>query len=170
MPSVFRLFILSVAVATGTAFAQPEAGGGGADKDPVFEMGFHLGSLLPNQITGVTEIMGLGGGRMAVRLSPGSYFEFGGIFGNGEGQKWKNIHADVRMDVPIENLVALAYVGADAVYFSGQGNADRLIFGGHAGGGVQMHLTGSAWFRSDMKFSFSPGTSLYIGFGISWRL
>ncbi len=160
-------------MATVTALAQPGGGdaeGGGGDKDSVFEMGFHLGHLLPNQISGVTEIMGLGGARMAVRMNPSVYFETGAIVGNGEGQKWKNIHADVRMDVPLESMVALAYVGADATYYSGQGRSDRLIFGGHAGGGIQMKLSGSVWFRSDMKFGFSPGTSLYIGFGLSFRL
>lgn len=178
MCNVFRLAILLSTFVGSVALAQPEggasAGGAGAGedaaKDSVFEMGFHLGNLLPNQIGGVSEIMGLGGARMGIRMAPGSYFETGVIMGNGEGQKWKNIHADVRMDIPVENLVAIAYIGADAVYYSGQGNADRLIFGGHAGGGVQIHLSGSAWFRSDMKFGFSPGTSLYIGFGLSFRL
>lgn len=173
MPSVFRVLILISAFVSATAWAQPAGGGGaegGGENDSVFELGFHLGHLLPNQITGVNEIMGLGGGRMAVRMSPGAYFESGLIMGNGEGQKWKNIHADVRMDVPIESMVAIAYVGADATYFSGQGRSDRLIFGGHAGGGIQMKLGGSVWFRSDMKFGFSPGTSLYIGFGLSFRL
>lgn len=173
MLSIFRVLILVGVFVSGGAFAQPEGGdgaGGGGDNESVFEAGFHLGNLLPNQIGGVTEIMGLGGARMAVRMSPGAYFETGIIMGNGEGQKWKNIHADFRMDVPIESMVALAYVGADATYFSGQGRSDKLIFGGHAGGGIQMKLGGSVWFRSDMKFGFSPGTSLYIGFGLSFRL
>lgn len=168
-----RLLLLICTLVSAPLWAQPEgggAGGAGGDKDPVFEMGFHLGSLLPNQISGVTEIMGLGGARMGFRLSPGSYFETGFIAGNGEGQKWKNVHADLRMDIPVENLVAVAFIGADSVYYSGQGHADKLVFGGHAGGGVQIHLSGAAWFRSDMKFGFSPGTSLYIGFGFVWRI
>jgi hypothetical protein len=135
-----------------------------------YELGLHLGELLPNQIIGVTEIMGLGGARVAFRLAPLSYVEFGGIFGNGEGQEWKNGHADVRADFPVQNLVGLAYVGADGTYFSGAGHGDRLIFGGHIGGGMQAHLLGSCWFRGDMKFNFSPGTSLYFGFGLVWRL
>jgi hypothetical protein len=44
-----------------------------------------------------------------------------------------------------------------------------LVFGGHAGGGLQVHLAGSVWFRGDMKFGFSPGTSLYVGFGLVYR-
>ncbi len=162
-----RIFLLIFLMST-PAWAQNE-GGGGADQDPFFEMGFHLGNLLPNQINGVTEIMGLGGIRTGLRMSEGSYFEAGFIAGNGEGQEWKNLHADIRMDIPIENLVALAYIGADAVYYSGHGVSDKVVFGGHAGGGVQAQLTGVTWFRADMKFGFSPGTSLYIGCGFSWR-
>jgi hypothetical protein len=149
--------------ASGSAASAPGA-------DALYEFGFHLGNLLPNQIGGVTEIMGLGGVRAGVRLSPLSYFEGGFITGNGEGQSWKNVHADFRMDMPVENLLALAYVGADAVYYEGVDSNTQLIFGGHVGGGLQMHLSGTAWCRADMKFGFSPGTSLYIGIGIEWRL
>ncbi|MGE4130887.1 MAG: hypothetical protein AB7F86_04580 [Bdellovibrionales bacterium] len=168
------VILILVLVLSGTAWAQAEGGAGGApgggDKNPNFEIGIHLGNLLPNQIDGVTEIMGLGGARMAMRMGPASYFETGIIMGNGEGQSWKDIHGDFRMDIPVENMVALAYVGADAVYYQGQGRGSKLTFGGHAGGGAQLKMSGSAWFRADMKFGFNPGTSLYIGFGISWRL
>lgn len=156
-----------------SAWGQAEGGGkggAGGDKDSAFELGFHVGELLPNQIEGVTEIMGLGGIRTAIRLNPGSYFEAGFITGNGEGQEWKNIEASIRMDVPIENFLALAYVGADNYYYQGRGTGHKLVFGGHAGGGLMAHLSGSTWFRTDMKFAFSPGTSLYFGFGIQWRL
>lgn len=138
--------------------------------DAPFELGVHIGSLLPNQIDGVTEIMGLGGARMGFRLAPGQYAEFGFITGNGSGQEWKNVHADLRMDIPVENLVGVAFVGADTTYFKPIDEGTRIIFGGHVGGGLQTHLSGSAWFRGDMKFSFSPGTTLYIGFGLEWRL
>lgn len=168
-PLVFLFFLLMPAMTWAQAPEGADAPGGN-DKDPAFELGFHVGNLLPNQINGVTEIMGLGGLRMGIRMAPGSYFEGGVIMGNGEGQEWKNIHADLRMDVPIENLVALAYIGADSYYYKGQNTGQKLVFGAHAGGGVQLHLTGSTWFRTDMKFSISPGTSLYFGFGLTWRL
>ena len=66
--------------------------------------------------------------------------------------------------------MGLAYVGADATYYDSVDHNPRVIFGGHLGGGVQAHLLGSCWFRGDMKFNFSPGTSLYFGFGLVWRL
>jgi hypothetical protein len=154
--------------------AQPTGSGAGAGSpqgsDAPFEAGFHLGNLLPNQISGVDEIMALGGIRMGLRLAPLSYFEVGLISGNGEGVEWRNAHVDIRMDIPMENLLAVAYVGADAAYYKGVGQGDKLIFGGHAGGGIMGHVGGPAWFRGDMKFSFSPGTSLYIGVGLVFRL
>lgn len=182
MRSVFRplvsaraMSVTCLAVWSLAAGAQARDEGSGAaasapGSDAPFEFGLQVGNLLPNQIDGIREIMGLGGARMGVRLAPRSYAEGGFITGNGDGQEWKNIHADVRMDIPVETLMAMAYLGADAVYFKGPGTATRLIFGGHVGGGIQAHLSGSTWFRGDMKFGFSPGTSLYIGLGFVWRL
>jgi hypothetical protein len=138
--------------------------------DAAFEIGAHLGDLLPNQIHGVTEIMGLGGLRIGARFSPRSYFEGGIIMGNGSGQQWRDLHADVRMDSPVENLLASAYVGADSVMYKGVDQGQRIIFGGHVGGAIQARLGQSTYFRGDMKFSFSPGTSLYFGVGIVFRL
>jgi hypothetical protein len=159
------------------AHAQPQDEGGGGDQaanapgaNALYEGGFHLGKLLPNQIGGVTEIMSLGGARAALRLAPNTYAEAGMILGNGHGAEWKNTHLDIRMDIPVENLVGVATIGADMVYYKGVGTSEKIIFGGHAGAGIQMPLSGGVWFRSDMKFGFSPGTSLYIGFGLMFRL
>jgi hypothetical protein len=165
---------LALTLGADRAHAQADSGGGsggaaGSDS-AAYEFGFHLGNLLPNQIAGVTEIIGLGGLRAGARIAPLTYAEAGVIMGNGSGVSWKNGHIDVRMDIPVENLVALAYVGADTVYYQGVNGKARLLFGGHAGGGVQTQLTGAVWLRGDMKFSFSPGTSLYVGFGLVFRI
>ncbi len=149
---------------------QGEQGGGTMGSNALYEAGVHLGYLLPNQINGLTEIIGLGGARVAYRLAPQTYAEAGMILGNGEGAEWKNTHIDIRMDIPVENIVGVAGVGADMVYYKGANEGTRIIFGGHAIGGLMMPLSGLAWFRTDMKFSFSPGTSLYIGFGLVFRL
>lgn len=146
------------------------ASGGSPPDDAQYEFGFSVGNLLPNQIAGVTEIMGLGGVMAGMQLAPLTYAETGVIMGNGNGVQWKNVHLDFRIDIPIENLIGLAYVGADMTYFNGITGGNRLIFGGHAGGGVMTHLGGSVWGRADMKFSFSPGTTLYIGIGIEFRI
>lgn len=167
-----RISLLLVSLAfSWAANAQPNPDASlPAGSDAPFEMGFHLGYLLPNQIDGVTEIMGLGGVRGGYRLAPFTYAEAGVIMGNGEGAEWKNVHLDIRMDIPVENLVGVAYVGADSIYYKGAGRNTKLIFGGHAGGALMMPMSSVAWFRSDMKFGFSPGTSLYIGFGIVFRI
>jgi hypothetical protein len=172
---LLALALLSAPVA---GFAQGADAAGGAGAGPggamadnaEYEFGFSVGNLLPNQIAGVTEIMGLGGVIAGMQLAPLSYAEAGLIMGNGNGVTWKNAHLDFRIDIPIENLVGLAYVGADMTYFSGVTGGTRMIFGGHTGGGVMTHLGGSVWGRADMKFSFSPGTTLYIGIGIEFRM
>jgi hypothetical protein len=172
------LHLVLFSTLSSTAFAQPAGdNGGGGDQaatapgaDAQYEGGFHLGNLLPNQIPGLTEIIGLGGARVAYRLAPLTYAEAGLIMGNGEGAEWKNTTLDIRMDIPVENLVGIATIGGDMVYYKGAGHSTRMIFGGHAGAGIMMPISGFAWFRSDMKFSISPGTSLYIGFGLVFRL
>lgn len=134
-----------------------------------YEAGFHMGKLLPNQIPGVTEILSLGGLRGGYRISPSSFLESGIIFGNSKGVQWKNYHADIRLDQPIEGVLAMAYLGVDMFYYTGINQSSKLLFGGHAGGGVKAHISGGTWFRVDMKFGFSPGTSLFIGAGFEYR-
>jgi hypothetical protein len=144
-------------------------GGAAVSASGTYEVGMHLGTLLPNQIGGVSEIMSLGGIRGGVRIAQQGWWESGLITGNGEGQTWRNIHTDIRMDIPYENLVGIAGVGLDIIQFSGPSTSSTLDFGGHVNLGVQANLGGSIWFRTDMKFGFSPGTSLYIGFGLTYR-
>lgn len=147
------------------AFGQEQADA----TDAQYEVGFHLGNLLPNQIAGVRDIMGLGGLRAGYRLQPATYAEAGLIFGNGEGAKWKNLHIGIRMDIPVEGLVSFVYAGGDMTQFKGEGRSEKTIFGGHAGGGLKAALGTTTWFRSDMKFSVSPGSALYFGFGLEFR-
>lgn len=164
------LVLLCLCFNAASVYAQADGAGAGAGADDAqYELGFHLGNLLPNQIAGVTEIMGLGGVRAGVRLAPLTYAEAGFIMGNGHDAQWKNAHIDARMDIPVENLVGLAYVGGDTIYYKGKGTSTRVIFGGHAGGGLRVQMSGSVWFRGDMKFGFSPGTSLYVGCGFEYR-
>jgi len=139
-------------------------------KNVGFEAGFHVGKLLPNQIDGVTEILSLGGINAGFRLSPDSFAQFAFTTGNGSGAEWKNFSAGARLEMPIEMLVGIAYLGVDSTYYKAAGSSDsKLIFGAHTGGGVMSLLGGSTWFRADMKFGVSPGTYLFIGFGFIFR-
>lgn len=138
--------------------------------DVSYEFGGHLGSLLPNQISGLSEIMGLGGLRAGYRLGPMGFVEAGALTGKGNGAEITNTHISFRMEVPIENIVGTAFIGPDLTYYKGAGQSGKFYGGGHAGGGILALLGGSLWFRSDMKFTVNPGTSLYIGFGFMFRL
>lgn len=169
---MLRVLQLVLLLFTFSAWAADDANGSAEDttgSKARYELGAHIGDLLPNQIPGVTEILGLGGVRGGLRLAPFSYAEAGIIMGNGNGVQWKNAHIDVRMDIPVENLVGFVYLGADTVYYKGSDGTTRTVFGGHAGGGIQALITGAVWLRGDMKFSISPGTSLYVGLGIVFR-
>jgi len=162
----FALFSFSaMGQADGGAGGDSGHGLGGGD----YEAALMIGSLLPNQINGITEIMGLGGVRGGVRIAPAGWWEFNLNMGNGSGQEWRDASTDIRMDIPVENLVAIAFLGLDVVQYQGQGASEVIDFGGHVGGGIQANIGGDIWLRTDMKFQFNPGTSLMIGLSVMWR-
>lgn len=161
------LFIL-LFISGGSAIAQS------SESDPTgsnitWEWGLHAGNLLPNQIPGLTEITGLGGVRGGYRLAPGAFLESGLATGSGEGATWTNLHLAVRAEIPVETIVGIVFAGVDGIYYQGVGQEKKLFGGGHVGGGVQALLGGSVWFRSNMKFTVNPGTSMYIDFGLMFR-
>ncbi|MCB0407803.1 MAG: hypothetical protein KDD34_06330 [Bdellovibrionales bacterium] len=135
-----------------------------------WEWGLHAGNLLPNQIPGLTEITGLGGFRGGYRIADQGFIESGVATGSGNGASWTNLYASIRMEIPVETIVGLVFTGLDAIYYEGAGRDKKLFGGGHVGGGIQAQLGGSVWFRSDMKFTVNPGTSMYIDFGIMFRM
>src|SRR5689334_736945 len=99
----FFVTLLSTATCAAWAQAQDESREDASEKNARYEIGIHAGDLLPNQIAGVTEIIGLGGVRAGIRMAPLTYAEAGLIAGNGSGVQWKNLHVDARMDIPVEN-------------------------------------------------------------------
>lgn len=167
---LWNIFLqISLVMFTSAAMAQAEGGEDTSGSNARYELGAHVGNLLPNRIDGVTEILGLGGVRAGIRIASMAFAEAGLIMGNASGVEWKNAHIDARIDIPVENLVGMAYVGADTYYYKGADGISHTVFGGHAGGGIQALITGALWVRGDMKFAFSPGTSLYVGFGLMFR-
>lgn len=163
--TMLALFCFSAMGQAEGAGADSTHGLGGGD----YEAALMIGSLLPNQISGVTEIMGVGGVRGGVRIAPAGWWELGLSMGNGSGQSWRNATTDLRMDIPIENLVAIAFLGLDVVQYEGPNSGSTIDFGGHVGGGIQANIGGDIWLRTDMKFQFNPGTSLMIGLSVMWR-
>ena len=134
------------------------------------EFGLFVGNLLPNQIGGVTEIQGMGGIRAGLKTGHLTFAEAAFTTGNGNGVEWKNMELSIRMDIPVENLVGSVYIGPDVNYYKPAGSdSTKVIFGGHVGGAVQSMLGRTTWFRFDMKFGISPGTSMYIGVGFVFR-
>lgn len=169
MPLKNLLLCFSLMLFTALAQAQAPEGPDETGANVGFEVGAHLGNLLPNQVAGLTEITGLGGVRAGYRLGPMGFLEGGVVTGKGNGAEFTNAHISLRMDIPVENIVGTAFIGPDITYYKGEGQSKKLLGGGHVGGGVMALLGGTVWFRSDMKFTVNPGTSLYIGFGIVFR-
>lgn len=169
--SLFAYVVIIFFCVTSRAQSDDSVGGLDPSYNSQYYAGFHVGKLLPSQIEGVPDIIGLGGVRAGYRLASNTVLEGGLVVGNGLNLqwKWRDAQVDLVTELPIEGMLALALVGADILYYSGQGVGNRLVVGGHAGGALLMHLSNICWFRTDMKFGFTPGTSLYIGAGFEFR-
>jgi len=134
-----------------------------------YEFGVSGGQILPNQIPGMPEIIGLGGARGGFRLGQRVFAESSFATGNGEGVEYRNLSVSVRTDIPVETIVGVVFLGGDITHYQGVGKSAKTFGGGHVGGGVQALLGGNVWFRSNMKFTINPGTSMYIDFGLTFR-
>ena len=173
LKQLFFFIIIVVEAVTATRAVAQAPGGGKGDglgQDVLWEWGLHGGNLLPNQIPGLTEITGLGGLRVGYRISPMGFIESGVASGSANGATWTNSHLAMRMEIPVETIVGHVFAGIDGTYYQGVGRDKKLFGGGHVGGGVQAQLGGSVWFRSNMKFTINPGTSMYIDFGFMFRI
>lgn len=134
-----------------------------------FEMGFHANRLLPNQVDGVSEIMAQWGLQTAFGMGPGSFVEFTTAAGKGDGASWQTVSGSLRMDMTVETLTGLVFIGADGHMYQGLGREKKIVGGGHVGGGMQAEISEALWFRVDMKFNVNPGTSLTIRGGFVFR-
>ncbi len=158
------LLFLSLIVFGHSAFAQE-----GKDAGPS-QIGAFVGNLLPNGVPGVPEITPLWGIRYSHPLAEMLYAEGGGIFGHSAGVTWRSAFTSLRMDIPLETLVAFAIIGLDFTRYESQ-TQDAINKGGmHAGGGLMSQIGGSVWARFDMKLNSQPGTSLYFALGIVFEL
>ena len=160
------LYLAFLALNVSAQAPEGAAGGGGAAAGAPYEAGLHTGFLLPNDIAGVTEIMALTGVRGAILMPGDFYAEAGFMAGNGDGQQWKTIHLDARLDFPVETLIAMAYIGLDTHHYSGPDVSSTFAFGLHVGGGFKAEVGKNVSLRTDMKFNGQPGTSLFFGFGV----
>jgi len=166
--SLVLAFGLGTTLFASDLLAQEAEGGGSGSRS---EISFHLGSLLPNQIEGVTEIQPFVGGRYAYSLG-GSQLEFDLSNSRGNGVDYAIFALSLRGEMqPVPDLTTLFYVGPDVHYYRGLNRSSRKTeFGFHFGTGLMLHLSGPTSLRADMKFNMNPGTALYIGFGLVFHL
>jgi hypothetical protein len=134
-----------------------------------FELGGQIGNILPNQVPSVTEIHPQWGLRTGFGFGGSGTSEFGLTAGKGNGVDWKQLSASLRLDMPIEELVGIVYIGLDMTMYETTSKAQTILGGGHVGGGVMSLISKDLWFRADMKFNVNPGTSLFIGGGFLFR-
>lgn len=167
-----QIIICGFLLITPWAMAQPAGAGGdegGKDASNV-EVGFHLGTFIPSQVPGLTEVTGMGGVRGGYRLSSGTVGELGLTMGSGDGASYKNLSLDARFDVPVESFVCFVFIGLGATYYKGVNQDWLLVGGGNLGGGIMTQVGGSSWLRSDMKFMLNPGASLYFNVSLMFRI
>jgi hypothetical protein len=135
------------------------------------EISGHLGYLLPNQITGVTEVMPVFGFRYAYPLATAFDLESGIENTHADGVDFTSLTVDLRGEFePVPQFLAVFYAGASFYWYIPSGQTDRQTdWGGNAGLALMTGLTDTLWLRGDLKFNANPGTSLYIGFGLAFR-
>lgn len=134
-----------------------------------WETGVLVGRLLPNQIAGVTEIMSLAGIQLGYQMAPMIYAETYFHMGSGSGQDWKSLGLSFRLDQSIQDFLVSAYAGVHSAIYQGNGSPEGNDFGGHVGGAAMTGIGGPTWLRADMKFSFGPGTALFLSLALLLR-
>lgn len=161
VPLVLSVFFILAAM---PATAQ-EGGDGGPSEISLF-----VGSLLPNQVDGVSEILPVFGGRYGMALF-GVRTEAGFANSHAYGVDFTTFSFSARADLPaLEQFVGSIYGGLDLNYYIPEGATERQSdTGGHVGLALMMHTSSSLWLRSDLKFMVNPGTSLALLFGLVFR-
>ncbi len=171
-PSRMRMFhrtswalAISIVLISWAPSAHAQATGGDS------EYSMYLGTMLPNQIEGVTEIMPVFGGRYGFRNTSVVVTEFGLSNIHAEGVDFTTFSASLRADLPdYDQFFGMVYAGVDLNYYRPIRKTERKFDPGfHAGAGLMMHVGGTLWLRSDLKFMAEPGTSLQILFGLVLR-
>ena len=127
--------------------------------------------MLPNQIEGVTEILPVFGGRYGFSVGTFTQVEFGLSNTHAEGVDFTTLSTSYRADLPaVDHFFGFIYGGIDLNFYRPVNASDRKFDPGfHVGAGLMMHVSGTLWLRSDLKFMAEPGTSLQFLFGFVLR-
>lgn len=163
------LILLALMVGFFTGLSDANAQEGGAESGS--EISLFVGSLLPNQIDGVTEILPAFGGRYGFSTDRLGVAEFGLSNTHAEGVDFTIFSASLRADLPaIDQFIGSVYGGLDFSWYRPEGSEDRKTETGlHVGAAMAVMVSNTLWFRSDLKFNASPGTSMAIQFGLVFR-
>ncbi|CAN5452504.1 hypothetical protein BH10BDE1_BH10BDE1_07180 [soil metagenome] len=164
----FGLFSLLFGVFAAPNDVLAQSGGGSSGGS---EISLYLGSMLPNQIDGVTEVLPIFGGRYGMQAGSLGMAEFGLSNVHAEGVDFTTVSASLRADLPaMDGFFGIVYGGIDEHFYRPVGSDSRTTETGlHVGGGVMMHASDTLWFRGDLKFQAQPGTSLLFLFGFVFR-
>jgi hypothetical protein len=133
------------------------------------EFSFHMGPLLPDQVYETAEILKAVGVRYGYPFSAKSLTEFGYTGAHTAGAKYTNFDLSLRGDVPILDLFAFGLIGADITRIHGPATPSKIYPGGHIAGGVLAHVADTLFLRTELRFTFNPGTILFFGFGFEYR-
>jgi hypothetical protein len=134
------------------------------------EISFHIGPLLPDQLSETAEILSGVGFRYGTPLTAKALLEFGYTGSNSAGIKYNNVDASIRGDVPFQDMFAFGLIGIDATRIRGTNGGNATLYGGgHVGGGFLLHLADTLFARTEIRFNFHPGTILFFGFGFEYR-
>ncbi len=134
------------------------------------EINIQFGTLLPDQIKGVSELLPVWAFLYKIPFA-GAGLEFGILNTHAYGLDYTTFPVRGRFDITIDpDLTAIVYAGPEINYYSETNSTSRnAVVGFHLGGGVMYHMLETVWLRAEMKYSVNPGDSLYFGFGISFR-
>ncbi len=125
------------------------------------------GTLLPNQFAAFDKITTVWGGRYGLRTADDYFYEAGLLYNELEDRGYLNVSLTLRGESPVSDMIAFYGLGGDITQTKGE--ASRIDPGAHMQGGLFIQIYHSLWFRLESKFSFSPGSSLFLGFGLTYR-
>ncbi len=129
-----------------------------------------MGTFLPDQIKDVTEIQPFWGGRFAWPTTGRASLELRATNSTAKGVQYNVASVSFRSELPSQLMDLLVYGGLDGHYFSTPNRESFVFVGGvHVGAGLTTLVGDILYFRTDMRFAFNPGASLYIGFGFVVR-
>ena len=174
------MFIVTVGLSAARAVAQdaaPPAPGpskrstgsaSGPAKTYSSEYSLFVGPFLPSNIGGVTEILHVVGGRIGLYTKMGTLEpEF--FSAHGDGVTYNSASLDYRVDVSSQFVAAHFLMGMHLDHYAPPDTGYKMSGGWHYGGGLLLPLSGPIWLRTDFKYRFSPGTSLFVGVGVTVR-